>query len=432
MIPRYSKPSMRNIWSDENKFKLMLEVEVIACEAMANLGQIPKDDYKEIKEKASFSVDRIREIEKEVHHDVIAFLTNVAENVGPAARHIHQGMTSSDVLDTAFAMQLNQAGKLILVALETLIEKLKAQAEKHKHTLCIGRSHGIHAEPTSFGLKLAGHYTAFERHKERLVAAIKDVSTVALSGAVGTFATLNPKIEEFVADQLGFEVENHSTQIIPRDRHAHFFCVLANIASSLENLSTEIRHLQRSEVREVFEYFDRDQKGSSAMPHKKNPVLSENITGLARVIRSTVIPALENVTTWHERDISHSSVERIIAPDATQACEFALYRMAGVIEKMIVDDERMLKNIDLLRGLIFSQKMLLALTQKGLSREVAYKIVQNAAMQVWDDDNLTFYDILMEDATIKEHFSKDELDKIFDLSSYLKNIDYIWNKIFKN
>ncbi len=410
----------------------MLEVEVIACEAMANLGQIPKDDYKEIKEKASFSVDRIREIEKEVHHDVIAFLTNVAENVGPAARHIHQGMTSSDVLDTAFAMQLNQAGKLILVALETLIEKLKAQAEKHKHTLCIGRSHGIHAEPTSFGLKLAGHYTAFERHKERLVAAIKDVSTVALSGAVGTFATLNPKIEEFVADQLGFEVENHSTQIIPRDRHAHFFCVLANIASSLENLSTEIRHLQRSEVREVFEYFDRDQKGSSAMPHKKNPVLSENITGLARVIRSTVIPALENVTTWHERDISHSSVERIIAPDATQACEFALYRMAGVIEKMIVDDERMLKNIDLLRGLIFSQKMLLALTQKGLSREVAYKIVQNAAMQVWDDDNLTFYDILMEDATIKEHFSKDELDKIFDLSSYLKNIDYIWNKIFKN
>lgn len=410
----------------------MLEVEVIACEAMANLGQIPKDDYKEIKEKASFSVDRIREIEKEVHHDVIAFLTNVAENVGPAARHIHQGMTSSDVLDTAFAMQLNQAGKLILVALETLIEKLKAQAEKHKHTLCIGRSHGIHAEPTSFGLKLAGHYTAFERHKERLVAAIKDVSTVALSGAVGTFATLNPKIEEFVADQLGFEVENHSTQIIPRDRHAHFFCVLANIASSLENLSTEIRHLQRSEVREVFEYFDRDQKGSSAMPHKKNPVLSENITGLARVIRSTVIPALENVTTWHERDISHSSVERIIAPDATQACEFALYRMAGVIEKMIVDDERMLKNIDLLRGLIFSQKMLLALTQKGLSREVAYKIVQNAAMQVWDDDNLTFYDILIEDATIKEHFSEDELDKIFDLSSYLKNIDYIWNKIFKN
>lgn len=430
MIPRYSKPSMQKIWEDETKFSYMLKIEILACEAMSELGQIPKDDLETIKAKADFKVERIREIEQEVKHDVIAFLTNVAENVGPASRHIHQGMTSSDVLDTAFSMQLNEAGTIINKALDALISALEKQAHAHKHTLCIGRSHGIHAEPTSFGLKLAGHYAAFKRHKERLEAAIKDISTVALSGAVGTFATLNPYIEKYVAEKLSFDAEPHSTQIIPRDRHAHFFCVLGNIASSLENLSTEIRHLQRSEVREIFEYFDRDQKGSSAMPHKKNPILSENITGLARIIRSAVIPALENVTTWHERDISHSSVERIIAPDATMACEFALYRMAGVIDKMIVDEARMQKNIDLLRGLIFSQKTLLALTQKGLTREVSYKIVQKAAMKVWDNDDATFYDTLKEDPIIQDHFTDEELNEIFNKDSYLKNINYIWDKIF--
>ena len=413
MIPRFSRPEMARIWETENKFKIWLEVEMLVCEAQAEIGVIPKDAPHKIRSKAKFEVERINEIEKKVHHDVIAFLTNVGEHVGEEARYIHLGVTSSDVIDTGFAIQLQQAADLIIADLDMLLKTLRHRVLEYKDTLCIGRSHGIHAEPTTFGMKLAGHYAAFTRARERMVRAREEISTCGISGAVGTFSTVDPRVEAYVAEKLGLAVEPVSTQVIPRDRHAMFFATLAVVASSVENLATEIRHLQRSEVREVEEFFSPGQKGSSAMPHKRNPVLSENLTGLARLIRSAVTPALENVTLWHERDISHSSVERIIAPDTTLMLDFALNRLNGIMDKLLVYPKRMKQNLESLRGLIFSQPVLLALTQAGMSREFAYSLVQEHAMKVWDSD-VQFLHLLLEDETVDEYLSKEVLRGIFN------------------
>ena len=365
MIPRYSRPQMAAIWEPENYFRIQLDIEAYACEAQEKLGIIPAGTAKAVRERGKFEVERIREIEREVHHETIAFLTNVAEHVGPEARFVHQGMTSSDVLDTCLAVQLTQAADILLADLDAVLAALKRRAIEHKYTPMVARSHGVHAEPTTFGLKLAGHYAEFARNRERLVAARKEIATCQISGAVGTFANIDPKVEAYVAKKLGLAPEPISTQIIPRDRHAAFFMALALIAAAIERFATELRHLQRTELREASEFFAEGQKGSSAMPHKRNPVLSENLTGLSRVIRSAVIPALENVVTWHERDISHSSVERFIAPDATVTLDFALHRLAGIIDRMIVDPERMKANLDALGGLVDSQRFLLALTQAG-------------------------------------------------------------------
>lgn len=432
MIPRYTRPEMANLWSQDNKFRIMLEIETLAAEKMEEMGQIPKGTAIALRERGAFNVDRIAEIEKETRHDVIAFLTNVTEYVGDEAKFMHQGMTSSDVLDTALAVQMNQSADLLMKDLDELLAALKRRAEEHKTTICIGRSHGIHAEPTTFGIKLAGHYAAFARAKERLKAAQADVSTCAISGAVGTFATVDPSVEEYVAKKLGLRPEPSSTQIIPRDRHAMFFATLGVIAASVENLATEIRHLQRSEVREVEEFFSAGQKGSSAMPHKRNPVLTENLTGLARIIRGNVTPALENVTLWHERDISHSSAERIFAPDSCMALDFALMRLAGVIDKLQIYPKTMQANVERLGGLVFSQKVLLALTQKGISRENAYVIVQRNAMAVWDNlGSLTFKDSLLSDPEIQAHFTAADLDTIFDYGDYTRHADYILNRVFQ-
>src|SRR6476469_334013 len=387
MIPRYSRPLMAAIWEPENRFRIWLDIEAYACEAQARLGVIPESAARAVREKGAFEVARIDEIERETRHDVIAFLTNVAEHVGPEARFMHQGMTSSDVLDTCLAVQLKQAADILLGYLDQLLDALKRRAIEHKYTPTVGRSHGIHAEPTTFGLKLAGHWAEFARNRERLVAARKEIATCQISGAVGTFANIDPKVEAYVAKKLGLAPEPASTQIIPRDRHAAFFMVLALIAAAIERFATELRHLQRTELREASEFFAEGQKGSSAMPHKRNPVLSENLTGLSRVIRSAVIPALENVVTWHERDISHSSVERFIAPDTRISLDFALNRLTGVIEKMIVDPATMQKNLDRLGGLIHSQRVLIALTQKGVAREDAYRLVQRNAMKVWGGES---------------------------------------------
>ncbi len=378
MIPRYSRPLMAAIWEPENRFRIWLDIEAYACEAQARLGVIPESAARAVREKGAFEVARIDEIERETRHDVIAFLTNVAEHVGPEARFMHQGMTSSDVLDTCLAVQLKQAADILLDDLDKLLDALKRRAVEHKYTPTVGRSHGIHAEPTTFGLKLAGHWAEFARNRERLQAARREIATCAISGAVGTFANIDPSVEEYVAEKLGLMPEPVSTQVIPRDRHAAFFMTLALIAAGIERLATEIRHLQRTELREAEEYFAPGQKGSSAMPHKRNPVLSENLTGLARLIRSHVTPALENVALWHERDISHSAVERIIAPDATIALDFALARLTGLIERLVVYPERMRENLELLGGLVDSQRVLLALTQAGMSREDAYRVVQSA------------------------------------------------------
>src|SRR5574338_280126 len=386
MIPRYSRPEMARIWEPENRFRIWFEIEAHTCDAQAELGVIPKAAARAVRERGAFEVDRIDEIERETRHDVIAFLTNLAEHVGPAARFVHQGMTSSDVLDTCLAVQMKQAADILLTDLDKVLAALKKRALEHKMTPTIGRSHGIHAEPTTFGLKLAGHYAAFDRAKRRLIAARDEVATCAISGAVGTFANIDPRVEAHVAAKLGLKIEPVSTQIIPRDRHAMFFAVLGVIASSIENLAIEIRHLQRSEVREAEEYFSPGQKCSSAMPHKRNPVLTENLTGLARVVRSAVIPAMENVALWHERDISHSSVERFIGPDATITLDFALARLTSVIDKLVVYPERMKKNLDRMGGLVHSQRVLLALTQAGLSREDSYALVQRNAMKVWESD----------------------------------------------
>ncbi len=384
MIPRYTRPAMAAIWAPENKYKIWLEIETLACEKMAEMGTIPAATPKALREKGGFDIDRIDEIEAEVKHDVIAFLTSVAEHIddAEASRYVHQGMTSSDVLDTAFAVQLTQAADILLDDLNALLGALKKRAIEHKETICIGRSHGIHAEPTTFGLKLAGHYAAFKRGKERLIAARAEIATCALSGAVGTYATLDPAVEEYVAENLGLKAEEHSTQVIPRDRHAMFFATLGVIASSIENLAIEIRHLQRTEVREAEEFFSKGQKGSSAMPHKRNPIASENLTGQARVVRMAVTPAMEDVALWHERDISHSSVERVIGPDATVTLDYALARLTGLVDNLLIYPDTMMENLEKMGGLVFSQKVLLALTQAGISREAGYRIVQRNAMQV--------------------------------------------------
>ena len=429
MIPRYSRPQMTRIWAPENRFRIWFEIEAHACDAQAALGIIPQSAARAVWERGAFEVERIEEIERETHHDVIAFLTNLAEHVGPQARFVHQGMTSSDVLDTCFAVQLKEAADLLLTDLDALLAALKKRAFEHKYTPTVGRSHGIHAEPTTFGLKLAGHYAEFARNRDRLVAARKEIATCAISGAVGTFANIDPAVEAHVAAQLGLEPEPISTQVIPRDRHAQYFMTLALIAAGVERLATEIRHLQRTEVREAEEYFAPGQKGSSAMPHKRNPVLAENLTGLARLIRSTVGPALENVALWHERDISHSSVERVIAPDATIALDFALARLTGLIDRLVIYPERMRENLESLGGLVDSQRVLLALTQAGISREEAYAAVQRHAMAAWHGEG-RFVERLKADPQITHNLSAQTIDGLFDPAYHLKHIDTIFRHVF--
>lgn len=426
MIPRYTRKEMAGIFEAQNRFKIWLEIETLACEKMADIGIIPKSVPKILREKGAFDVARIDEIEREVKHDVIAFLTSVAEHIGEDSRYVHQGMTSSDVVDTGFAVQLTQAADLLLKDLDKVLAALKKRALEHKDTLCIGRSHGIHAEPTTFGLKLAGHYAAFKRARERLVRAREEIAVATVSGAVGTYATVSPEVERYVADKLGLKPETVATQVIPRDRHAMFFCTLGVIASSVENISIEIRHLQRTEVREAEEFFSPGQKGSSAMPHKRNPILSENLTGLARVVRSSVTPALENVALWHERDISHSSVERMIGPDACVTLDFALNRLAGLIENLLVYPDTMKANLEKMGGLVFSQRVLLALTQAGISREDAYRIVQRNAMRVWETGaKTTLFDALSSDADVTAKIDAGALKSIFDYGHYTKNISAI-------
>ena len=429
MIPRYSRPEMTEIWEPENKFRIWFEIEAHACDALAELGVIPNEAAKAIWERGKFEVARIDEIERETKHDVIAFLTNVAEHVGPEARFLHQGMTSSDVLDTCLAVQMKQATDILLTDLDRVLDVLKRRAHEHKETVCIGRSHGIHAEPTTFGIKLAGHFAEFDRNRKRLVEARAEIATCAISGAVGTFANIDPRVEEYVAEKLGLVAETVSTQVIPRDRHAVFFATLGLIASSIERLAVEIRHLQRTEVREAEEFFSEGQKGSSAMPHKRNPVLTENLTGLARVVRSAVVPAMENVALWHERDISHSSVERMIGPDATVTLDFALMRLAGMMDKLIVYPDMMMANLDQLKGLVHSQRVLLGLTQRGMSREDAYQAVQRNAMDVWKG-NAAFLNLLKSDRDIGESLSNDELEELFDHGYHTKHVDTIFRRVF--
>ena len=429
MHPRYTREQMAAVWAPENKYRIWFEIEAHACDAQAELGVIPKEAAKAVRERGKFDLARIDEIEQETQHDVIAFLTNLAEHIGPEARFVHQGMTSSDVLDTCFAVQLTEATDILLEDLDRLLEVLKRQAFEHKMTLCVGRSHGIHAEPTTFGLKLAGHYAEFARNRERLVAARKEVATCAISGAVGTFANVDPFVEEYVAEKMGLAVEPISTQVIPRDRHAMFFATLGVIASSIERLTTEFRHLQRTEIGEVEEYFSPGQKGSSAMPHKRNPVLSENLTGLARVVRSTVLPAMENVALWHERDISHSSVERMIAPDATVTLDFALARLAGVVDTLVIYPENMRKNLERLGGIVHSERVLLALTQKGVSREDAYEVVQGNAMKVGENGG-DFGEALAGDPVVSKHLSEAELNELLDTAYHTKHVDTIFARVF--
>jgi adenylosuccinate lyase len=429
MIPRYSRPQMARIWEPENRFRIWFEIEALACEAQVALGVIPEEAARAVRERGRFEIERIDEIERETRHDVIAFLTNLAEHIGPEARFLHQGMTSSDVLDTALAVQLKQAADLLLADLDRLLAALKRRADEYKYTPTIGRSHGIHAEPTTFGLKLAGHWAEFARGRERLVAARKEIATCAISGAVGTFANIDPRVEEYVAERLGLRPEPVSTQVIPRDRHAQFFMTLALIAAGIERLATEIRHLQRTEVREAEEYFSPGQKGSSAMPHKRNPVLSENLTGLARLIRACVTPALEDVALWHERDISHSSVERVIAPDATIALDFALARLTGLVDRLVVYPERMRANLESAGGLVDSQRVLLALTQAGMSREVAYAAVQRHAMAAWEGKG-RFVDLLKQDGEITRHLDPRAIDSLFDPAYHFKHVDTIFRRVF--
>ncbi|MCX7322156.1 MAG: adenylosuccinate lyase [Hyphomicrobiales bacterium] len=432
MIPRYTRPEMAAIWEPQTRFKIWFEIEAHAADALAELGTIPKDAAKTIWAKAkdaTFDVARIDEIERETKHDVIAFLTHLAEIVGPEARFVHQGMTSSDVLDTCLNVQLTRAADILIADIDRLLAALKTRAYEHKMTPTIGRSHGIHAEPVTFGLKLAFAYAEFSRNRERLVAARKEVATCAISGAVGTFAQIDPRVEEHVAKAMGLQPEPISTQVIPRDRHAMFFATLGVIASSMERLATEIRHMQRTEVLEAEEFFSEGQKGSSAMPHKRNPVLTENITGLARMVRAYVTPALENVVLWHERDISHSSAERMFGPDATVTLDFALNRMAGVIEKLLVYPANMQKNLDRLGGLVHSQRVLIALTQKGASREDSYKLVQRNAMPVWRGEG-DFQTLLKNDPDVKKYLSDDEIAEKFDLGYHLKHVDTIFNRVF--
>ena len=429
MIPRYSRPEMAALWEPATRYQIWLDIETRACEAQAELGIIPEAAAQAIRERGHFEIERIDEIERDTRHDVVAFLTNLAEHVGPEARFIHQGLTSSDVLDTGFAVQLSRAADLLLTDIDGLLTALNKRAREHKHTLCIGRSHGIHAEPTTFGIKLAQAYAEFARARQRLERAREEIASCAISGAVGTFANVDPRIEVHVAHALGLKPEPISTQIVPRDRHAMFFATLGVIASSVERLAGEIRHLQRTEVGEAEEFFAPGQKGSSAMPHKRNPVLSENLTGLARIVRATVIPALENVALWHERDISHSSVERVIAPDATIALDFALDRLSGLIDKLIVYPKRMRENLDRLGGLIHSERVLLALTQAGVSRETAYEAVQRNAMTALQAGG-DFLDLLQNDLAVTPHLDKATLAALFDLDHYVAHVDTIFERVF--
>ncbi|WP_349369810.1 adenylosuccinate lyase [Salinarimonas sp.] len=433
MVPRYSRPEMTALWEPQAKFRIWFEIEAHATSAMAELGIVPREAADVIWEKgsaATFDVDRIDAIERETKHDVIAFLTHLAEIVGPEARFVHQGMTSSDVLDTTLSVQLTRAADILLADLDALLAALERRAHEHKLTPTIGRSHGIHAEPTTFGVKLAQAYAEFDRCRARLVAARAEIATCAISGAVGTFANIDPRVEEYVAEKLGLAPEPVSTQVIPRDRHAMFFATLAVIASSIERLATEIRHLQRTEVLEAEEYFSAGQKGSSAMPHKRNPVLTENLTGLARMVRAYCIPAMENVALWHERDISHSSVERMIGPDATITLDFALARLTGVVDKLLIYPERMQANLDRLGGLIHSQRVLLALTQKGVSREDAYALVQRNAMPVWRGEG-DFLTLLKADPEVSAKLTDGELEALFDLGYHLKHVDTIFARVFE-
>jgi adenylosuccinate lyase len=432
MIPRYSRPTMAAIWSPEARFRIWFEIEAHATSALAELGLVPREAAERVWEKgaeAVFDVERIEAIEREVKHDVIAFLTHLAEIVGPEARFVHAGLTSSDVLDTCFAVQLARAADLLIADLDELLAALKRRAFEHKRTPAIGRSHGIHAEPTTFGLKLAGFYAEFSRNRDRLLAARQEVATCAISGAVGTFANVDPFVEAYVAEKMELSVEPVSTQVIPRDRHALYFATLGVVASSVERLATEIRHLQRTEVLEAEEHFAEGQKGSSAMPHKRNPVLTENVTGLARLVRAYALPAMENVALWHERDISHSSVERTIGPDATVTLDFALARLTGVIDGLVVYPENMRRNLDRLGGLVHSQRVLLALTQKGVSREDAYRLVQRNAMPVWRGEE-DFFALLNRDPEVSARLSEAELKELFDLGYHLKHVDTIFGRVF--
>jgi len=429
MIPRYTRPEMAKIWEPENRFRIWLEIETLACEAQAELGVIPKEAVPVIREKGNFNIERIDTIEAEVKHDVIAFLTSVAEFVGPEARFIHQGMTSSDVLDTCLSVQMVQAADQLLVDMDLLLDSIKTRALEHRETVCMGRSHGIHAEPVTFGLKLATWYAEMDRNRTRLRSARENIATGAISGAVGTFANIDPYVEEYVCEKMGLKPEPVSTQVIPRDRHAEYFCTLSIIASSMERIAIEIRHLQRTEVLEVEEQFTKGQKGSSAMPHKRNPILSENLTGQARYIRSFCIPALENIALWHERDISHSSVERYIAPDATVALDFSLRRMNGLIRNLVVYPENMLKNLNQMKGLVFSQKILLDLTQSGVSREDAYRLVQKNAMKVWEEGK-DFQTELLADSEVVGALGEDKIRESFDLNYHLKHVGTIFKRVF--
>ena len=430
MISRYSRKELVNIWSEENKYKIWLNVEIAAAEAMEKYKIIPRGVVSIVKKKGKIKVKRIHDIEAKVKHDVIAFLTSITEQAGIKARYLHQGMTSSDVLDTSFNIQLVQSGNILLKDIDKILSILKKQAKKYKMTPCIGRSHGIHAEPITFGLKLVSFYEEFKRNKKRLKNAIEEISTCAISGAVGTFANIDPKIEVYVSKKLKLKPEPVSTQIIPRDRHAHYFAILGIIAGSVERVATEIRHLQRSEVYELQEFFSKDQKGSSAMPHKKNPILSENLTGLARMVRSYVVPALENIALWHERDISHSSVERNIGPDANITLDFALVRLAGILDKMIVYPKKMLENLNFTKGLVFSQELMLELTKSGMQREKAYRLVQDHAKSSFSK-NINLIDLVKKDKKITERISDNKIKKIFTYSKHFKNINYIFKRVLK-
>ncbi|MBB6309470.1 adenylosuccinate lyase [Xanthobacter tagetidis] len=432
MIPRYSRPEMAAIWTPEQRFRIWFEIEAHAADAMAEIGIVPKEAAAKIWElggPAKFDIERIDAIEREVKHDVIAFLTHLSEFVGPDARFVHQGMTSSDVLDTCLSVQLTRAADLLIADLDKLLDVLERRAFEHKLTPTVGRSHGIHAEPTTFGVKLAIAAAEFQRNRARLVAAREEIATCAISGAVGTFAHVDPRVEEHVAAKMGLKVETVSTQVIPRDRHAMFFATLGVVASSVERLATEVRHLQRTEVLEAEEYFSPEQKGSSAMPHKRNPVLTENLTGLARMVRAYVTPALENVALWHERDISHSSVERMIGPDATVTLDFALSRLTGVMDKLVVHADNMQKNMDKLGGLIHSQRVLLALTQKGASREDSYRLVQRNAMKVWRGEG-DFRTFLLNDPDVRKFLSEEDINEKFDLGYHLRHVDTIFKRVF--
>ena len=431
MIPRYSRPDMMAIWSPESKFRIWYEIEAHACDAMADLGVIPKEAASAVwtARDKTFDIARIDEIERETKHDVIAFLTHLAELVGPQARFVHQGMTSSDVLDTCFNVQLTRAADILIADMDALLAALKSRALEHKDTVRIGRSHGIHAEPTTMGLTFARFYAEMERGRARLVTARAEIATGAISGAVGTFANIDPAVEEHVCAELGLQPEPISTQVIPRDRHAAFFAALGVVASSIENIAVEIRHMQRTEVREAEEYFSPGQKGSSAMPHKRNPILTENLTGLARLVRMAVVPAMENVALWHERDISHSSVERNIGPDATVTLDFALHRLTGVIEKLVIYPDRMQANLDAYRGLVHSQRVLLALTQAGISREDAYRLVQRNAMKVWQEDK-DFLVELQADADVTAALTPEQISDCFDLSYHTRQVDRIFKRVF--